>query len=87
MPKSREQDSKPQVGDSEFKPSPISLALEWVARITAVSLVMVLPGIFGHWVDGKAGTSFFTLSGFAIGFVAGFVALLAMVKPRQKQRD
>ena len=65
----------------------MSLALEWVARITAISLVMVLPGLFGHWLDQKAGTSFFTLSGFAIGFVAGFVALLAMVKPKKRQRD
>lgn len=87
MPQSREQNSKPPRDDSEFKPHPTSLALEWVARITAVSLVMVMPGILGHWLDQKAGVSFFTLAGFAIGFVAGFVALLAMVKPKKRPLD
>ena len=67
------------------KPSPMSLAVEWVARITAVALVMVLPGIAGHWLDDRFGLNVLTLVGFAVGFVAGFVALLAMVKPRRKR--
>lgn len=63
----------------------MSLAVEWVARITAVALLMILPGIGGHWLDGQFQTGFLALVGFAFGFVAGFVALLAMVKRPGKQ--
>lgn len=62
------------------KASPMSLAIEWVARITAVALLMVLPGVGGQWLDSRFSTNFLTLVGFGFGFVAGFVALLAMVK-------
>ena len=61
----------------------MSLAFEWVARITAVGLVMILPGIAGHWLDERLETKFLSLVGFGVGFCAGFVALLAMVNPKR----
>ena len=65
----------------------MSLAVEWVARITGVALLMVLPGVAGSWLDSWIGVKFFTLLGFAFGFIAGFVALLAMVKPKNPGRN
>jgi len=41
--------------------------MEWVSRIFAISLVMVLPGLFGQWLDGTLGTRFLVLIGFAVG--------------------
>ena len=58
----------------------MSLAMQWVARITAVSLVMFFPGIAGQWLDRKLGTSFLTVMGFGLGFAIGFAALLVMVR-------
>ena len=61
----------------------MSLAVEWVARITAVALLMILPGVAGDWLDARFGTKFLALVGFGLGFCAGFVALLAMVSTKK----
>ncbi|MDZ4819280.1 MAG: AtpZ/AtpI family protein [Planctomycetota bacterium] len=58
----------------------MALAMEWVAKITTVSLEMVLPGLFGDWLDGKFGTSFLVFIGFAIGLSGGLWHLLQMTK-------
>lgn len=52
--------------------------MEWVARLTAVALVMVLPGLAGKWLDDRWGTSFLALSGLVFGFAAGLWYLLVM---------
>ena len=62
----------------------MSLAVEWVARITSVALMMVLPGIAGWWLDEKLGTGVLALLGFGLGFVLGFTTLLAMVSAKKK---
>ena len=53
--------------DSPEPRPPIAVAMEWVARILAVSLEMVLPGLFGQWLDKKLGTGFLVLIGFGLG--------------------
>lgn len=63
----------------------MSLAVEWVARITAVALTMCVPGIAGQWLDARLQTGFFTLAGFAFGFCAGFTALLTMVNGHNRK--
>lgn len=65
--------------------SPFALAIEWVAKITTVALEMVLPGIFGLWLDQRWGTSLLGLVGFAVGLVVGIWHLLQMT-PTAKQR-
>jgi hypothetical protein len=57
-----------------------SQAMEWVSRVLAICVVMVLPGLGGGWLDKRYGTSFWTLSGFVFGFVSGFTALILLVK-------
>jgi hypothetical protein len=50
--------------------------MEWVARITAVALEMVLPGIVGHYLDRRWGTSFLSLCGFIAGATFGLWQLI-----------
>ena len=73
----------------ELKPSPMSLALDWVSRIFAVSLLMLLPGLAGQWLDRRWGTSFLSLFGFAGGLILGIYVLIALTKmmPRPKKKD
>lgn len=57
-----------------------SLATEWVSRVLAICVVMVLPGLGGGWLDKRYGTSFWTLAGFVFGFASGITALILLVK-------
>ena len=61
----------------------MAVAMEWVAKITAVGLEMVLPGIGGHYLDAWLGTSYWALIGFAVGLVVALWHLLQMTRPRK----
>lgn len=52
----------------------------------AVSLEMVLPGIVGHWLDGRWGTEFLAIVGFMFGSILGVWHLLVMVGAVGKRR-
>ena len=56
--------------------APMAIAMEWAARIMAVALEMVLPGLAGMWLDRKLGTRFLVLVGFAVGLTAGMWHLI-----------
>lgn len=62
----------------EDRRSPLAVALEWVSRITAVALAMVLPGLLGYWLDTKFGTRFLAPAGFLFGIVGGMWSLLIL---------
>ena len=51
---------------------PIGTAFTWVGRITAIGLVMVLPGITGDWLDRQLDTTILEPVGFLLGFVLWF---------------
>ena len=57
-----------------------SLAMEWVSRVLAICVVMVLPGLGGAWLDKRYGTGFWALAGFVLGFASGLTALILLVK-------
>jgi hypothetical protein len=61
--------------------------MQWAARITAVALEMVLPGVAGQWLDDRLGTSFFALMGFAVGVPAGVWHLLVMTKASTQKKQ
>ena len=63
---------------AESAPSPIGAAFGWAARIMAVGLTMVLPGIGGRWLDSRLGTGFCEPIGFILGFAAGLTALVRL---------
>lgn len=74
--------------DSDSNARSIGLALEWVAKITTVGLIMVLPAAIGQYADRRWGTSFLGLSGLLFGVVAGIWQLLRMVsKPQPVKRE
>jgi F0F1-type ATP synthase assembly protein I len=61
--------------------SPYALAMEWVSRITTISLGMVLPGVAGYWIDLKLGTKMvFLIVGIILGFVGGMWQLIKLTK-------
>jgi hypothetical protein len=59
---------------------PVGAAMEWVARIVAAGLIMVLPGLGGNWVDQQIGTHFVALIGFALGIALSLVYLSAITR-------
>ena len=59
---------------------PVGAAMEWVARIVAAGLIMVLPGLGGQWIDRQMGTHFLVLLGFALGIALSLVYLLAITR-------
>ena len=54
--------------------------MTWVARITAVGLMMVLPGLGGLWLDKHLGTSFLGLVGLTLGVVGGIAYLISITR-------
>jgi F0F1-type ATP synthase assembly protein I len=71
----------------------MAAAMEWVSRITALALEMVLPGLAGTWLDDRWGTRpALTIIGFLLGMVGGIVHLLRMTaaankKTQKRRRD
>ena len=71
---SQQHEEEPLMADSA--PSPVGAAFGWAARIMAVGLTMVLPGIGGRWLDSRLGTGFCEPAGFVLGFTAGLTTLV-----------
>jgi F0F1-type ATP synthase assembly protein I len=58
--------------------------MAWSSRITAVALEMVLPGVFGYWVDQQLGTrALFLVLGMVFGVITGMLSLIRLTKPPQ----
>ena len=55
-------------------------AMEWVAKITTVGLVMVLPAVGGKYLDTRWGTNYWAVVGLVMGMVAGFAYLLQITR-------
>ena len=68
--------------DPSDEPSPIGLAFEWVGRILAVVIEMVVPGLLGEYLDSRLGTHFLVLVGFGGGLCLGMWHLLAMTRAK-----
>ena len=52
-------------------------AYHWASRVITISVGMILPGLFGLWLDQKLGTLvLFALVGFSIGMTLGIYMLL-----------
>ena len=62
--------------------SPLAVAMQWVGRVFAVALLMVVPGIGGQWLDRRLGIRWGGLGGVAIGGTGGGWDLLAVTPPR-----
>lgn len=58
----------------------MAVAMQWVSKITTVSLTMALPALGGWWLDKVCGTAPWVLiTGAVLGMAAAFRQLLQMV--------
>ena len=64
---------------------PIGAAFTWVGRITAIGLVMVLPGITGDWLDRRLDTTFLEPVGFLLGFVLGLTSVVRLAAAKRQK--
>lgn len=73
----------------------MAAAIEWVARIMAAALMMVLPGLLGHWLDeqwaapddgGPGGPGWLALVGFTAGIVVAMYYLIAWTRRDELRR-
>ena len=65
---------------------PMTLALEWSTRLTAIGLEMAMPAAGGYWLDLHIGTApVFVILGAMLGFAAGMFHLLHIA--RQQRHD
>lgn len=61
--------------------SPMAQAIDKATEVFSACLMMVLPGIGGHFLDKYCNTFMvFTLAGVVFGLFAGFVQILKIVK-------
>jgi len=61
--------------------------MEWAARVTAISLEMVLPGLLGFWLDRTLGTVMvFLVLGVILGMTVGMMHLVRLAAPRAKDQ-
>jgi hypothetical protein len=58
----------------------MALAAEWVSRITAIALEILVFIWLGRWLDTKLGTGFWAPIGLVVGPLVGFWQLLAITK-------
>ena len=61
-------------------------AFNWVGRVVAVAVEMVLPGLAGSWLDGTWGTRFLAPVGFVIGLVMGMTHLIVMAQASTRSK-
>jgi hypothetical protein len=64
----------------------MAAAMEWVSRVFAAALMMVLPGLGGQWLDARWGTQFVGLAGFVVGLVGGVTYLIAVTRRAEEAR-
>ena len=70
------------MNDEAPGPDPLALAMEWVTKITAVGLEMVLPAIGGAYLDKRIGSTYWALIGVTLGMVVGMWHLLQMTRKK-----
>lgn len=69
------------IDETEDTRSATARAAEWATRIMTLSMVMVLPGLAGYWLDGVLHSKVaFMLIGFSLGSFIAFKQLLAIAR-------
>ena len=65
----------------------MAVAAEWVSRITAIGLEIVVLIVLGRWLDSKFGTTYWTPIGAILGPVVAFWHLLALTGVVGRKRN
>lgn len=55
-------------------------AIELISRVLAAAVVIVAPGLLGHYLDKRLGTTYLVLVGFGLGLVVGMTYLLLLAR-------
>lgn len=59
--------------------SPISIGMDWGARVTSIGLEFALPAVFGHFLDKWLGSApWLTIGGAILGMVVGMTHILRL---------
>jgi hypothetical protein len=66
---------------------PMAIAMQWVARIFAAAVMMILPGLGGLWLDDRFGVGFIGLIGFGFGLVGGMIYLISATRSTEVGRS
>ena len=67
---------------------PIVVAMEWVSKITTISLEMALPPLAGHWLDDRWGTApWMLVAGALLGMAVSALHLRQLLIDEQKKSD
>jgi F0F1-type ATP synthase assembly protein I len=67
--------------------SPMTIAMEWTARITTIGLEMALPAGGGFWLDRRYHTlPMFAAVGALLGFAVGFYHLLQIARQENAKK-
>jgi F0F1-type ATP synthase assembly protein I len=66
---------------------PMTIAMEWSARLMTIGLEMALPAAGGYWLDGRIGTSpVFVILGAMLGFAVGMFHLMQIARRQGPQK-
>jgi hypothetical protein len=66
---------------------PVAVAAEWVSRITAIAIEIVVLIWLGRWLDSKLGTTYLSPIGLVLGPVVGFWHLMTMTVAAARKKD
>jgi F0F1-type ATP synthase assembly protein I len=65
--------------------SSFAAAYAWSARITSISLELVIPVVAGYWLDQRWGTlPTLLIVGVLLGFATATLSLLRLTKPSRR---
>ncbi|MGB1928215.1 MAG: AtpZ/AtpI family protein [Mariniblastus sp.] len=60
--------------------SPMAKSFSKASEVTSISIMMIVPGLVGYWIDQKVGSVLvFTLLGLALGMGVAFRQLMILV--------
>jgi F0F1-type ATP synthase assembly protein I len=75
----------PAVTEQDDDRSPFALAYEWSARITSISLELVVPVLAGYGLDQWLKLSpLFLILGVIVGFATATLSLVRLTKPPRR---
>lgn len=67
------------MGENQDSRSPVSIGLDWGARVTSIGLEFALPAVLGHFADKWLNTApWLTLAGAALGLITGMTHVLRL---------
>lgn len=68
--------------------SPISIGMDWGARVTSIGLEFALPAVLGHFLDKWLGwTPWLTIVGAILGMTSGMIHILRLPAELAKAQE